>query len=161
LADVDTGRTAPVRIVFGGEHRLFGGELVPVAPIGSRIHELRGMRHRWKKMRARRYREEWSHGMLCSLDELGWIPYGPNKVAVLRDLTPGQHLDELTADHRPEVVVGWHQAEAVQRERLNRATVLYDLPASRRLERSPEPGSLPSAAILASPMTAGRRYDWA
>jgi hypothetical protein len=62
-------------------------------------------------MRARRYRGEWSHGMLCSLDELGWIHGGPNEVAVLHSLTPGQSLDNLPRQHRAKVVVGWRRAK--------------------------------------------------
>jgi hypothetical protein len=31
--------------------------------------------------------------MLCSLDELGWTRSAPDQVAVLRDVTPGDSLD--------------------------------------------------------------------
>jgi hypothetical protein len=69
-----------------------------------------------KKMRARRYRGERSHGMLCSLDELGWIRGGPDEVATLCDLTPGELLDHLPANRRPEVVVGWERAKRMEKE---------------------------------------------
>jgi tRNA-binding EMAP/Myf-like protein len=108
LADVDLGMdTPPLQIVFGGDLKLRGGELVPVAPPGS--FALQGFGRR-KKMRTRRFRGERSHGMLCSLDELGWMRNGPNEVAVLCDLTPGQSLDGLPRWRWPEVVVGWERA---------------------------------------------------
>jgi hypothetical protein len=61
-------------------------------------------------MRARNYRGERSHGMLCSLNELGWARGGPNEVAVLRDLRPGFVLDELDPELRPAVVKKWDKA---------------------------------------------------
>jgi len=110
----------PCQIVFGGDRKLTGGELVPVAPPGSRaivrtthIGELRT-----KKMRARRFRGERSHGMLCSLDELGWIQGGPDEVAILRDLAPGESLDDLPNDLRPNVVEGWTRAMLWEQARL-------------------------------------------
>jgi hypothetical protein len=116
LAYVNLGDDAPpVQIVFGGERRLTGGELVPVAPPGSWAKVLGpGMRVRWTRMRARRYRGERSHGMLCSLDELGWMYGGPNEVPVLRNLEPGDCLDDLPTDRRSEVVVDWERAKSVE-----------------------------------------------
>jgi tRNA-binding EMAP/Myf-like protein len=114
LADVDLGDgNTPVQIVFGGDHKLSGGELVPVAPPGARvIVEYPDSSHRIKKMRTRRYRGERSHGMLCSLDELGWIRGGPNEVAVFNDnLQLGVRLDYLRVDLRPKVVEEWERAE--------------------------------------------------
>jgi tRNA-binding EMAP/Myf-like protein len=117
LADVTlSSDTPPRQIVFGGDRRLTEGELVPVAPPGARVLDSRhdvGVRH--KKVRARRYRGEWSHGMLCSLDELGWIRGGPNEVAVLRDLTPGQSLDNLPRRRRAKVVARWRRAKMTAR----------------------------------------------
>lgn len=122
LAEVNLGDGAlPVQIVFGGNRELEGGELVPVAPPGALAKVVGpGMRVRWKKMRARRYRGERSHGMLCSLDELGWMYGGPNTVPVLRDLEPGECLDDLPPYLRPVVVAEWDWAkrvEAVTREK--------------------------------------------
>lgn len=55
-----------------------------VAPIGARTAA--------GKIRRRRYRGVDSFGMLCSLVELGWIPVGPDEVAVLADVEPGARL---------------------------------------------------------------------
>lgn len=124
LADVDMGNARPFQIVFGGCLQLQGGELVAVAPPGSRV--LVGApdgETRRRKMRARRYRGERSHGMLCSLDELGWIRGGPDEVAVLCDLTPGDSLDALPALRRPEVVVGWERAKSMEKEMSGRTAV--------------------------------------
>ena len=95
LAQVDLGNGELVQIVFGGPPNVREGSLVPVAPPGSRVPSLR------RKMRRRRYRGESSHGMLCSLAELGWNPDGPDEVALLRNVTPGASLDNpAIAGHR-------------------------------------------------------------
>jgi phenylalanyl-tRNA synthetase beta chain len=91
LAFVDLGNGAPVQIVFGGQRKVSEDDLVPVAPPGSRLSP------EAKKMRRRRYRGESSHGMLCSLAELGWAPESDEEVALLRDVTPGESLDDVTA----------------------------------------------------------------
>lgn len=90
LALVDLGNGVPVQIVFGGRRKVHPDDLVPVAPPGSRLPS------KPKKMRRRRYRGESSHGMLCSLAELGWAP-ADDEVALLRDVTPGASLDDMTA----------------------------------------------------------------
>jgi tRNA-binding EMAP/Myf-like protein len=108
LAEVWLGNGADqLQIVFGGDRQLFGDELVPVAPPGSLA---RDESQRWRKMRARNYRGQRSQGMLCSLEELGWLRHGPNEVAVLCDLAPGYRLDDLDAVRRPEVVLNWERA---------------------------------------------------
>ena len=115
LTDVDLGDGTPaMQIVFGGERRIKEGDLVPVAPPGARVVlscERYGRRVR--KMRARSYRGQRSNGMLCSLDELGWLTGGPNEVAVLRNVAIGQSLDHLGEEDWPRVVVGWHRAKAI------------------------------------------------
>lgn len=64
------------------------GDMVPLAPPGALLPGR-------KKMRRRRYRGQASHGMFCSLSELGWDPNGPDEVVLLRgDLEPGQSLDQ-------------------------------------------------------------------
>lgn len=111
LADVDVGNDdRPVQIVFGGDRRLEGSELVPVAPPGSVSIRDSCTGKRQKKIRVRRYRGEPSHGMLCSLDELGWIRDGPNEVAILRNVTLGQSLDNLPIHRRSEVAADWKRA---------------------------------------------------
>lgn len=115
LADVVLDDGNPFQIVFGGDLRLSGGELVPVAPPGTWTFVWRPGGARQKKMRARRYRGERSHGMLCSLDELGWIRGGPNEVAILCDVLPGQSLDDLPVHRRPEIVVGWERAKLMEK----------------------------------------------
>jgi hypothetical protein len=54
--------------------------------------------------------------MLCSLDELGWIRGGPDEVAVLCDLAPGDSLDDLPVHRRAAVVVGWERAKLMEKE---------------------------------------------
>jgi tRNA-binding EMAP/Myf-like protein len=95
LAWVDTGGASPEQIVFGGHHRVVADTLVPVAPPGARVVIHRD-RPKAKKMRSRSYRGERSHGMLCSLDELGWAFQGPDEVATLQNVVPGESLDKLT-----------------------------------------------------------------
>jgi phenylalanyl-tRNA synthetase beta chain len=90
---VDLGIGETVQIVFGGPPNVHAGDLVPVAPPGSRLPGP----YKMQKMRRRRYRGQSSHGMLCSLAELGWNPDGPDEVALLRDVTPGDSLDKVTA----------------------------------------------------------------
>jgi tRNA-binding EMAP/Myf-like protein len=106
LAFVDLGGGLPVTIVFGGRYMVQERDLVPVAPPGARVMALNGLdAGRTKKMRNRKYRGQRSHGMLCSLDELGWTVDGPDEVAVLRRLKPGDSLDFIDKDRRVEHVV--------------------------------------------------------
>lgn len=118
LADVSLGNNGrPLQIVLGGERKLRGGELVPVAPPGSWATVRRaGVGELRRKMRVRRYRGEASHGMLCSLNELGWLHSGPDEVAVLCHLLPGFSLDGFPGSRRPEVVVDWERAVQHQEE---------------------------------------------
>jgi tRNA-binding EMAP/Myf-like protein len=93
LADVDIGLGEKLQIVFGGEPNVKPGDLVPVAPCGSRV--------RGQKIRRRRYRGEVSNGMLCSLAELAWDRRAVDRVAVLRrsnGLRPGMLLDNRSED---------------------------------------------------------------
>jgi hypothetical protein len=43
--------------------------------------------------------------MLCSLDELGWAQGGPDEVAILHGLNPGDSLDNIPAECRADIVV--------------------------------------------------------
>lgn len=79
-----------LQVVFGGDRIVDPYCLVPVAPPGTRVAR-RGV-HRAVKMRTRRYRRTVSQGMLCSLEELGWVDVGPNEVVVLRKGVPGAEL---------------------------------------------------------------------
>lgn len=92
LATVDLGRGDAVQIVFGGPPIVSPGSLVPAAVPGSRL------RPGGRKMRRRNYRGQSSYGMLCSLAELGWDPVGPDEVALLRDVRPGDSLDGYAWD---------------------------------------------------------------
>ncbi len=98
-----------VQIVFGGLRKLKPGEQVPVALPGTRVI-VQG-RDKPKKMRVRSYRGERSHGMLCSLRELGWVKACFDEVAVLRDLRPGQRLDDIDELDRPRYVENWSDDE--------------------------------------------------
>ena len=106
LAEVDLGDGLPVQIVFGGQYKVEPRELVPVAPPGARVTALNGLAvPRVKKMRNRRFRGQRSHGMLCSLEELGWTVEGPDEVAILRGLEPGDSLDSIPTRLRFDHVV--------------------------------------------------------
>ncbi|MBB4912062.1 hypothetical protein [Actinophytocola algeriensis] len=94
-----------VQIVFGGVRMLSPGDLVPVALPGARV--LVEGREKPKKMRNRAYRGERSHGMLCSLRELGWVEACVDEVAVLCGLRPGQSLDEVPVPDRRGHVENW------------------------------------------------------
>lgn len=100
-----------VQIVFGGIRELCPGDLVPVALPGTRVI-VQG-RGQPKKMRNRCYRGERSHGMLCSLRELGWVEACVDEVAVLRDLRPGQLLDDIPVPARSAFVRNWPEAEVL------------------------------------------------
>ena len=107
LTKIDLGSGQKVQIVFGGQHKVQAGDLVPVAPPGARVQVRPADLYnpaRFRKMRVRRYRGERSYGMLCSLDELGWYVNGPDEVAVLRGLEPGDCLHSLPVDKRPRHV---------------------------------------------------------
>lgn len=105
LAKVWLGSGDPVQVVFGGQYVLSPGDLVPAAPPGSWVTiEYAGLAPRRKKMRRRQYRGERSHGMLCSLVELGWSLACPDEVARLRDLSPGDELKEIPAGWRVDAV---------------------------------------------------------
>ncbi len=109
LAQVRSSRHGrPEQIVFGGNRKLRRGDLVAVAPPGTLIQE--SHKDRPRRMRIRNYRGERSHGMLCSLNELGWARGGPDEVAVLRDLRPGFVLDDLAPELRPAVVKKWDRS---------------------------------------------------
>lgn len=93
LADLDIGRSYQPQVVWGGVPIVYEGDLVPVAPPGSRIPQA--------KMRRRRYRGEVSEGMLCSLAELGWDLSVTDRVALLdpyAGLEPGDSLDSRQSD---------------------------------------------------------------
>jgi tRNA-binding EMAP/Myf-like protein len=93
LADLEIGRDYQPQVVWGGVPILHEGDLVPVAPPGSRIPQA--------KMRRRRYRGEVSEGMLCSLAELGWDLSVTDRVALLDQcsgLVPGESLDSRESD---------------------------------------------------------------
>jgi len=96
LADVDLGGDQVVQIVWGGKRILRPNHLVPVAPPGSRLNGT--------KMRRRTYRGQVSHGMLCSLAELGWDPTSTDRVALLSastNLPPGTRLDGYANNWKP------------------------------------------------------------
>lgn len=103
--DLGDGRL-PVQIVFGGQYRVQVNDLVPVAPPGAKVvvEQIPPVVPRLKKMRNRRYRGMRSHGMLCSLNELGWAFEGPDEVATLRNIAPGETLDGLSYQERLDKV---------------------------------------------------------
>jgi len=129
LARVDLGVGLPVQIVFGGKYRVQPDELVPVAPPGSLAMVVPGdglAIPRIKKMRCRRYRGERSYGMLCSLEELGWVVGGSDEVAVLRGVSPGDSLDDLPAERQGQVIV------------TSRLTLVELLPQGEQTRESPQ-----------------------
>jgi tRNA-binding EMAP/Myf-like protein len=98
LADVNIGRSYQLQIVWGGVPIVKAGDLVPVAPPGCWLPQ--------GKMRRRRYRNEVSEGMLCSLAELGWDLSVRDRVALLNEhagLVPGESLDSR-ADDWPSII---------------------------------------------------------
>lgn len=100
-----------VQIVFGGRRMLEPGDLVPVALPGTRV--IVHGRATPKKMRNRSYRGERSHGMLCSLRELGWVKDCADEVAVLHGLFPGQSLDDIDELDRANHVKNWTEADVL------------------------------------------------
>lgn len=87
LVDINIGR--PLHIIFGGPPIIMAGCLVPAAPPGSTVGPQK------IKMRRRNYRQMPSEGMLCSLAELGWDIGGPDQVAILKEVTPGENIDRF------------------------------------------------------------------
>ncbi len=97
LADLDIGTDDKLQIVWGGVKIVEAGDLVPVARPGTWLPAPKGKRGRYK-IRRRHYRGEQSHGMLCSLAELGWDPSVTDRVALLSGsagLRPGDSLDDV------------------------------------------------------------------
>jgi len=92
IARVDLGDGALRQIVYGGSRVLCPGDLVPVAPPGSKLPS--GI-----KMRQRNYRGIPSYGMLCSFQEMSGVPVnGPDEVHVLPSgLRPGQPIEDVLA----------------------------------------------------------------
>lgn len=101
LAQVDWG-TGAVQIVFGGRRAVVQpASLVAVAPPGATVSIGRTV----TRMRRRNYRGMPSHGMLCSLDELGWAVGAPDEVVILGNVRVGESLDGLAVHRRALVVV--------------------------------------------------------
>ncbi len=99
LALVDLGHGKKAQIVFGGLDVVTEGCVVPVAPPGARLPGI-------GKLRTRQFRGERSHGMFCSLTELGWATECPDEVALLSsDIPAGESLDDLDDTRRREIVV--------------------------------------------------------
>ena len=97
LADLNIGTDDASQIVWGGVPVVNEGDLVPVARPGAWLPSIKGKRDSYK-IRRRHYRGEDSHGMLCSLAELGWDPSGTDRVALLNSsagLRPGDSLDDV------------------------------------------------------------------
>jgi tRNA-binding EMAP/Myf-like protein len=143
LAQVDLGNgSPPVQIVFGGQYKVRPGELVPVARPGLRAVTLDGQASpRTRKMRRRNYRGESSHGMFCSLDELGWFVGGPDEVAVLHGLKPGFVLDSIPPYRRVLYV--------------RRPTCLLEFEKANTITMQPFGISAPSSASQAVAAQAG------
>jgi phenylalanyl-tRNA synthetase beta chain len=99
LALVDVGDDEKVQIVFGGIDNVLPGAYVPVAPPGARVPVQR------RKMRRERFRGSSSHGMLCSLLDLGWALSAPDEVAQLHRVKIGDPLDDITADRQRRIVL--------------------------------------------------------
>jgi tRNA-binding EMAP/Myf-like protein len=105
IAHVDINSGKLLQIVFGGPPNVTPGCLVPVAPPGSRVGP------RQKKMRRRSYRNVSSEGMLCSFAELGWDEDGPDQVAILQGLSPGDPIDHFAdGEWRTHVKPDYFQA---------------------------------------------------
>lgn len=101
LAQVDLGDGAgPVQIVFGGPPVVRVDSLVAVAPPGATVR----VGPRTTRMRRRNYRGMSSHGMLCSLNELGWAIGARDEVALLKDVRPGDALDGLSLRRRLSIM---------------------------------------------------------
>ena len=148
LVDLTTGDGRSRQVVFGGGRNPGLGDLVAYAPPGSRLHT--GV-----KMRRRRYRGEWSHGMLCSTAELGWVAEGPKEIAVLRPgNVPGMSLDEVLygedwLDDRSRAAQAQMQAGlAAFREMLQR--VFVDCDGLLHFDRAVDSRPAPDSVVLAS-----------
>jgi tRNA-binding EMAP/Myf-like protein len=111
FVDINDGNP-PTQVIYGGDQKLAVGDRVPVVLPGARLTVVddRNPAPRTKRLRARNYRGQRSNGMLCSLDELGWLSGGPNEVAILCGLDLGFRLDDFPEERRPEVVVDWERA---------------------------------------------------
>src|SRR5688500_8429349 len=95
LVDVDPGDGNPIQVACGAFN--FGaGDLVPLAPVGSRLPG--GM-----EIGRRKLRGEWSNGMLCSATELELGEDGAGIMVLSSDLSPGTPLVEALG-LEPDVV---------------------------------------------------------
>jgi len=86
VVDVDAGDGAELQIVCGA-FNFAAGDLVPLAPVGSRLPG--GM-----QIGRRNVRGQWSNGMLCSGTELGLTSDADGIMLLDAGLTPGTPLTE-------------------------------------------------------------------
>ena len=135
LVDVDPGDGNSLQVACGAFN--FGaGDLVPLAPVGSRLPG--GM-----EIGRRKLRGEWSNGMLCSATELELGEDGAGIMVLSSDLEPGTPLvDALGLE--PDVVFDL-DVTANRPDAMSVAGVARDLAAKLRLPFTlPEP-SVPEA----------------
>jgi tRNA-binding EMAP/Myf-like protein len=151
LADLDIGTDYKPQIVWGGVKVVKAGSLVPVAPPGSRLPG--------GKIRRRKYRQELSEGMLCSLAELGWDPVACDRVALLKpsgNLQPGDSLDDRSADWKSIVLSARLPRNVQVRMHQGLHTRIAWAPIIRSWEPASRSASAASSRLLAA-LSAARR----
>ena len=136
LVDVDPGDGEPIQVACGAFN--FGaGDLVPLAPVGSRLPG--GMEIGRRKMRG-----EWSNGMLCSAAELQMGDDGSGIMVLPTGLEVGSPLvDALGLE--PDVVFDL-DVTANRPDAMSVAGVARDLAAKLKL-----PFTLPEAELSEAP----------
>lgn len=146
LADVDLGDGQPLQIACGASN-LDVGQIVPVATIGA---VLPGD----FEISRRKLRGEWSNGMICSSDELGFANERAAGILVLsEDLVPGTPLKEALGIQ--EDVVYDLSIETNRPDAMCIAGVARDVAAKLKLpfvipEYSPNIGAQDSADIASA-----------
>ena len=136
LVDIDPGDGHSIQVACGAFN--FGaGDLVPLAPVGSRLPG--GL-----EIGRRKLRGEWSNGMLCSATELELGEDGAGIMVLSSDLEPGTPLvDALGLE--PDVVFDL-DVTANRPDAMSVVGVARDLAAKLRL-----PFTLPDPSVPEAP----------
>ena len=130
LVDVDPGNGESIQVACGA-FNFAAGDLVPLAPVGSKLPG--GMEIGRRKMRG-----EWSNGMLCSATELGLGPDGAGIMVLASEAGPGAPLVEALG-LEPDVVFDL-DVTANRPDAMSVAGVARDVAALLRLPFAiPEP----------------------
>lgn len=128
LTKVDTGQQEPLQIVCGAAN-VAAGQKVLVAPVGTRVHPVKGEPFLINKAKIR---GEWSEGMICAEDEVG-LGTSHEGIMVLDENAPvgtsAREYFQIEEDYIFEIGLTPNRADAA-----SHLGVARDLAAARSLQ---------------------------